>query len=900
MRSGRVALVGLVVACLLVSAGTAAADTSGSLEIQAADGDDTDTTTLSYTFTASANDTVTVTTEDPGTGVTADFTGWSGGGDSGTSSTWEAENGESYTVEYEVTATSDASEGTYFFGSDVTGPGGTHAETLEVDVDVLQPSFGFVGSQDAQITFTGDSSASTDLDVSVTNDGDGEMQGVTATTSGVPSGLSVDASAPDSIGANSDGTVSLDITAQDSLPEGTETFTVELEDSLGNTESFTVDVELERAPVVGVDGDTVDVGDVLVGESTTTQFTIEETAGYESVSGIDVVYTDRDSTGSISLPDIDGTFIDSGGSTTQDVTISADEDASQHEDLEWTADLTPSATDGVGTTVTFEARVIYPPYYESVTAEDATIVMDEPRESTSEFTETVAVTVENGGDQSMQLTDVTTTVSGDGVTATVVDEPSSIPAESSGTVEVEVAATSGASEGDRELSVSVDAADPGTETVTSTVSVDQEVELTVDSTQLTYGEVVATQSVTRSTTINERLGYHDVEGFTIERVAGPDNGWLTVTDQPSAVTAGSSESFVTALTFDTTAEFFVESTWVYRIDGDNVEARNVTITATPRPIDFTATVEDIEQYEGDSDQRATVATETAGAMEDLAALLRNDSSQSTRADVPTVSAAGRSTALFLQYSAAAETQIANGNHERAQSAVTQSAATFNTMSGAASRVDQPDIAARLNTSSAAADGILNGLIEDQQSYYQQRLTANNTSMLERSQTYRELAQLSELAGDESQAETYRNRSQASFEEYSALISDGNSDLQRARQNQSALESDHMVSVLGQPMFWIGDLDQIQSERASINATYTQSEQQFVTAGATSRAQTVRSERAAFAQRLERARLLSFGIAGVLGLLFVGVLIKEALAIYRYVQESAEAVTGDFLLTSETS
>jgi len=287
-------------------------------------------------------------------------------------------------------------------------------------------------------------------------------------------------------------------------------------------------------------------------------------------------------------------------------------------------------------------------------------------------------------------------------------------------------------------------------------------------------------------------------------------------------------------------------------------------------------------------------------MEDLAGLLRNNSTQSTRADVPTVSAAGRSTALFLQYSSDAETQIGNGDYQAAQTSVTRSAATYNTMASAAERVSQPEVAARLDTSVAAADEILNTLIEDQRSYYQQQLNESNTSMLERAQTYRQLAQLSELAGDDAQAASYRNQSRSSFEEYSTLISDGNTNLQQARTNQTALESDHMVTVLGQPMFWIGDLNQVQSERAEINASFDQAEQQFVTAGASSQAQTVRTERAAFADRFQRARLISFGIAGLLGLLFVVVLVKEALALYRYVQESAEAVTGDFLLTTETS
>jgi len=896
-----VALVCLVVT-LLLSAGLVGADETGSLEVEATNTGGSDTTTLTFTFVADANGTASVdpTFRDLGTGVSATYSGWSGGGTSGSSSAFTVRKGQEYTVEYEVTATNDATEDTYSFRSSVSGPVNYHTETLTVDVSVLEPDFGSINSEETVLTFTDQNTLSTEVDVGFSNTGDGKMRDIEATVSDIPVGLSVDASVPDELDANEEGAVFLDISAEETLSEGPHTFSVQVTDSMDNSESFDVTVDIEKEPVLSVSEDSIDFGDILIGQSSSRTIQLEESGGHESIDGIDVDYTYTDPEGSVSLDGIEDTFINNDETSTQRITIDVDRTADQHANLDWDVDLTPAAASGIGTSVSIEGRVIYPPYYESASLENTTITMDEPRDETSEFTQTVSMTVGNGGDQTMEITGITPTVSTEGVTATVTDRPETIQPQSEATISLAVTADSSIDEGESELSVAVDSVKAGEKTVTSTVTVEQETELTIDTKQLGYGEIVATQTVTRSTTINERLGYHDIENLTITQVAGPDSGWIDATDRPTVVAAGGSEAFVTTLTFDTTARFFSEETWVYQVNGDNVEAQNISVRAVPRPIDFTATVDEIRQYDDGSSNRATVADETAGAMEDLASLLRQNTTQSTRADVPTVSAAGRSTTLFLQYTEEAQTQIDNGNYEEAQAAVTRSAAAFNTMDSAAGRVSQPDIAKRLGTSVDVADKILDGLIADQRTYYQQRLNASNTTMLQRAQIYRQLAQLSALSGDQEQEANYRNESKASFERYSTLISKGNTNLQNARQNQSALESDTMMSVLGTPLFWIDDLNQVESERTAINASYNQAQEQFITAGAVSRAQTVRSQRATFVQRLERARQISFAIAGVLGVLFVVVVLREALAVYRYFQESAEAATGDFLLTHETS
>ncbi|MBX0325232.1 hypothetical protein EGH21_19585 [Halomicroarcula sp. F13] len=802
-------------------------------------------------------------------------------------------------MEYDVSAQSGAREGTYDLYSTVNGPGSSYSETLSVDVQVLEPRFGSVGTQTGEVTFTEDDTASTTVTADVENTGDGVMTGVDASTSGVPSGMSVSVSTPDEIGAGDTGSVEVDIDADGSLTEGSHSFTVEMTDSLGHTESFTVSIDVIKAPAVTAPDRQISLGDILVGESASTQFTLEEGGGYDNVDGVQISY-DNDPRGTLSISGIGG-YISAGGSEDGTATIDVDADARQHADINLGATFRPDDPDGTGTTISFSARVIYPPYYESVSAADRTIVFDEPRAQTDQFSTTVPVTIENGGDQPMQLTDVQPSVSGSDLTARVVDAPDSIPAQSSRTVDVRVTADSSADEGDRSMSVIVDAEQAGEETASSTVTIDHDTDLAVETSDVQYGRIVATRSVTRNVLISERLGYNDVQNFQISKVSGPDQGWLTVTERPESLTAGESTPFVTSLTFDTRAKFFTEYSWEYRITGDNIEAQTITITATPRPVDFTATVEDLQNAEtaGDS-RRQKVATQTAGAMETLATELREGGSQQARRDVTTVSAAGRSTVLFLQYTADARRQLDNGNHTAAQRSLTRAAATYNTLQTGSERVRTPDIRERMVTSSDAAGLILTDMLDEQRKYYQQRLDSNETTMLERAQTYRQLAQLAALADDDEQAARLTNQSRSAFREYSTLVSDGNADLQAARQSQANLTATTMLSIGGRPVFWIGNLDSVERQQAAVVGSYTQAEQQFESAGASSRAQTARTERAAFSQQMEQGRLLSFSLAGAVAIAFLVLLGLEARAIYRYVQDSTEAVSGDFLLAHDTT
>lgn len=893
----QVIVVALLIGWVIAAGGVATAAESGTVQIQSAENNDSDSTRLSYTFTANANGTASVTprSEDRAGGdVTFELQ---------SASSFSVRNGQRYTVEYTATAQSGADERRYSFTPtvDVSG-GGSYSERLSVDVDVLEPRFGSISGQRTEVKFKGRSTESATLSVDIPNTGDGIMTGISASVDNSPSGIRVDLTSPREIRAGSRGSIDAQITASDSVSEGTYTVGVTVSDSIGNSESFEIRVEIIKAPVLSAADQTIDLGDVLVGESVEGSFTLREEGGDESVEDVNVDYTRRSGDGSLSLSP--PSRISAGGSDDGSVSIQVDDDAEQYEQLEWMATFRPSDPNGVSTNLRFDARVIYPAYYGAVGASDRIISFDEPQTERESFSETVRVAVENGGDLPMDIQNVDASVRGNGVRANIVSAPDTISAQSTQSVEVSVTADATADEGDRRLDVSIDASEPGQTTTSSTVTVDHETDIEAGESDVTYGQVVATQRVTRSTDISERLGYQGVRRFNIEQVSGPDSGWLRVEESPSSLEAGESAPFVTTLQFDTRAEFFTTYTWRYEVTGSNVDTETITITATPRPIDFTATVESLREFEiPEESDRAVVAAESAEAMETLADRLREGDkrqSETARGDITTVSAAGRSSVLIIEQITVAREQQAAGNYTAAQRSLTRAAAAYRTLETASTRIETTPVKAQVNAAASAADKSLAAAINEQRAHYQNRAQNNETAVLTTAQTQRQLARLAALTGNTEAAREFQRQSQTAFERYSTLVSEGNDNLQRARQARANLSAVTLTSIGGQPVFWIGALDRVNARQQTVTQTYTEAAQKFDAAGATAQATTAREERSAFDQRLSRGRLLSYGLAGIVGFGFLVIVSLELRAIYRYAQESEEAISGDFLIEPEAS
>lgn len=875
---------------------TAAA--TGSIELEAAT-DESGTETLSFTFVADANETVTATDriERDGGNVVFEFYRWEDldGSRSSTSNSWSVEAGHEYRVSYDVVASPDTTEGYY---SGTVSVSGQTSESLSVDVSVLEPQFGSVYGQETDLVFESVDAASTEVDVDISNTGDGEMRGTNVTFSGVPTGMTVDSSGlDDQIDAGGTDTLTLDIAADETVSEGSYQVDVTVTDNLGNSESFPVYITVEKPPVLGVaSGSEVDVGDVLVGSQSTIQFTVNEEAGYSGISGVTSRVIGSSQQGSISFSGLRYVSTSPGGSDTAEVTISAPDDARQHSVMEWDVRLSPDDADGVSETVTFTSRVIYPAQFGEISSTDTSMVFDEPRSRVGSYTEEVEVTVPNSGDLDMDVTGVRAETNSREVNARVIDRPNTIQGQSEGTVTVEVEADSDAAEGDYSVDVTVTSADAGQESATATVDITHEVSLSVESTSVTYGDIVVTRNLTRSVGISEDLGYKDVSNLMITRQSGPDN-WLTVVERPpSNLVAGEAAPFVVAVQFDTSATLYQEYEWTFRVDGEGIEARTVTVTATPKPYSFDQIRDPLSEYTGTGGWQDETASGMVMTLDTIEEDLRSGDEVS-REDLSTGIAAGQSTLLFIDSVESARETRENEGPEAAQSEVVRAAATYNLLENYISEFDDPDLRSSADRSGDVAEEQVTALIDQQRSYYQSRLDDSETTMIERARIQRQLAQLESLQGNEEQAQALREESAAAFDEYSALIQEGNEHRRAARDRRTELYAETAMVVLGQPVVLNpASWDRFESAASTIDESYVDSRNAFESAGAAGEAGSVERERQQVANELQTARYSLYVSTGIYIIMFLGLMGYIVRGTYAYVRDAREAVSGDFLVS----
>ena len=901
-----VPLVAVLLAALVALApAVATAQASTTLELQDAVEGDTDQGTLSYTFTVQGqNDTqVSITSRTTqsrdGGDVELNYQGWEAvdGSGSGGGTSWTATGGERYRVTYTVSARSGAGEGSYSFDFGAQdGRGNSYGTTFSADVEVLSPRFGSASADETDVVFGSDSQAGATVVGSFQNTGEGVMLPEEVTYSNVPSGITVGTgSLSDRVDGDSTGEFSVDVSVSDSVGEGTYDFTATITDNLGNSVQVPVTVRVFKPPAVGVEGgNTIDLGDVVVGGARETEVTVSEETGNGDVDDLDVTLTGNDQFGSIDLSGLDGSSIRSGGSVTRTVRITADSEAPQGTTLEWRADVTPRNARSPTERVAFTATVIYPPYYDGVTADGTALVYDEPRSTTSSFTREAEVSVRNGGDLPMELTDASVTTTAEGVSARVLTVPDSIAARSSGTVVVEFTGDPDAPEDSSNYTVTLDAERAGRTEATGGLAVLHRADVTTADDTLDFGEVPIRESRTRSTTIRERLGYKDVENFTIERTAGPDR-WLTVVEPdevPESLGAGEEQEFLVDATFDADATLYETYRWEFRITGNDVEPETIEVTGVPIPVQCTRVRNQLEEYEGD-ERSTTIArsmAETIGTLEDR---LRENPDGPLQ-DLSRACTAGRSTLLFLDANEEAGSRIDAGNRSAAQTYIGRMAAGFNTMESYVGLIETDAVRSTGEESVVAARTVLNERVESQTRFYEESVSGN-TTVLREAEVSRELARLATLQGEEQRARELDGQADEAFDRYATLVSEANDDLLRAREIRETMDRGLFVEVVGVRAFWLGSLDRFESRREAALSHYRQSSEKFARAGASQRAATADEERVETAQALQQVYWISLGLGGAAGVVLLLVLGFEARGIYRYVQDSREMVSGDFLL-----
>lgn len=873
------------------------AATSTVLEPESALEDDSDSDTVEFVFEVAGDGDVeveittdTFQTEDGGN-VENEFLQWEAlnGTDSGTGTSWTADGGEEYRVVYEATAHSGASDGNYPFEFSAEGGGAEYETTFNIDVDPLEPAFGQIDAETADVVFgADDGTASTTVAIDIENAGDGTM---------VPETISFDdhadidasvESLPETIDAGSTAEAIVEIDVDDDADEGTYSLTAEIEDSLDNDATTTIDVEVFKPPVAETDPETVDMGEILIGEEGSAEIDIEEVTGRNDVDSLQVAVAGV-ADGDISVSELDGLSVSAGETTTAELSVTVDEDAGQGDTLEWVVELTPDAENAPTTELVVTADVIYPPYFGPLDASDTEIRFDEPRTSVDEFTHTVEVTVPNDGDLPMTDLDASASISGAGVDAEVAVVPSSIEGRSSDTVSVTVTADSETSDGTRSLSVDVESEEAGSETIETDVEIKQFPRLGVSPGSVDFGEVSISTEQTRSVAFSEELEYKDIEQLSVTLEDGPDEGWLEFDDPPAALDAGETQRVFFSIEFDADAELFVTYEWDFEIDGSDIDTRNFTVRAVPRPVECTEVVEELEAYDSDDD----TANQFADRMADTIRIVEDDARDLTEGsieDITRACTAGRGGLLMLNANDAA---LEADDPQTQQEHIARMAFGFDTVRQFGSELNSSEAGNAAQQGIELGDDLLDARIDAQVATLDAEL--EDATVLEEARVKTRLARMAEIRGETEGAVATRTEADAAFEEYLALVAAGNDDLREARDKHDDLAASLFVSVGGQSVFWIADYDEFQDRQADVLDTYDSAIEDFETAGADERAEEAATERASMADAYQNTLIFSGILAGVLGFVFLLIVLYEARGVYRYIQDIKTAKSGSSLV-----
>ncbi|GAA0203497.1 hypothetical protein [Halobaculum roseum] len=891
-----------------LGAATPAIAANVTVEKDAALTDQTVSDELSFTFTADANDTVDATDEitRANGNVVFEFDSWEqvGGTDSGSSSSWEVTAGEEYEVTYEVVVTGDVADDTYSGTAEVEGNSVYASEPLEVDVRLLYPEFGTPDTGDPTLVFDdpNSQSQSTTFDVSVPNDGEGAMVISEATFSNVPDGFSVETeSLPDTIDGFGDGDVEIQVTADDDVTAGSYSFTMTLEDNLQSTQNrdVTVSVDVAKPPIASVPDDEVNVGDVLVGSSSTVDFQIEEIAGNDGIDGLDVEIIGAETDGSVSFDGLQYATTSPGGSDTVSVTMNARDTADQHDELEWDVRVTPEAQDAPSYTFTVTGRVIYPANLEEVEASDTDIPFDEPKSSTSTFQASEEVGIVNSGDLEMNVVSAEAEMvqGGEYITADVSSVPNTVEGLSTGSATLSLAADDDTPEGEYDVEITVQTEDAGTQTITRTVTIAQEPELSV-SESVTYGDVTITENRTQTIDVAERLGFESIENLQVEKVDGPDR-WLTVVSQPSGtVEAGEVRPMVVALQFDTQAELYQQYRWRFRISGDGVETQTITVTAAAKPYSFDRITEPLGEYDSEEQWKRDTATPMNDMLLSMEERLRGDD-EVPGSDLSRGLAAGRATLLFVDSLDAARAAQENGSYAQAQRSLARAAVARDLMRQYADSLEQPELRSTAQGGVAAADSAFEATVSTQREHYSEVAEANETA-IESAEAHRSLMQLADYTDDEEAEQRHQSGYEDASARYRSLVDDAASDRATADSAYAAYRSNATLVLAGYPLvFNPARADTVLERIDRINGRYDDSVEGFEAAGASDEASTTADRASTVEGRLTISRYGLFGAIGTYALVVVLVLVRVAFRTYAYVQDAEAATTGEFLPRTST-
>lgn len=750
--------------------------------------------------------------------------------------------------------------------------GGVQADTSDWTLDTNSET----------ITFEpGDGNTITDT-VTITNNDANESVDVSASIDG---GHSV-VSQPGTVGPGESADIEVELDAN-----GDESATL---DVTGGDNSETVSYTV-RTPayieIADID-DWVDDEGVLQGDSRTAEVTIEEIGGYSGFSGIDV----SGDTGGLEtggFGGLEGASASAGGSTTVDVTFNADSDADQYDDVGGTVSLDPDDGFDVESDVTLESFVAFPAYFDGGSLSIDTIEFDEPR-AVGSITRSATIEIENGGDRELDFGSVSM-----GTTPFDVDvgsEPNTIAPTSTATVNVDITADTGLDEGSYDFDATFTASDfdVDDEEFERTVEIEHSISMEVSPTLLRAGDIPIGDADASGFEVSEGLGYKDLENVELTMTGGPDD-WIEITEEVDrSIVSDGSSNVGYEIGFDPSADIGSEYEWTFEVDADEVEAREVTVTATPIPLNLDPLRQSLEGAPGGTPALDQTSEETFQLVNDMDERIRaNDVPQE---DITTVLTFGDGVVRYLEAIAAIDESIESGDHDAAQEELVRAAVAFNTMRTYGEAIEDDYLRAQGSSVRETADRELQSRIETQESHYQELLDSEETSPIEAATIQRELARIAALQGDTERSEALEADAEAAFETYSTFVAEGESDRQDAIGIWERMESEIFVTVLGQQLIVNPThYDEFTERSEALLTAYDDAETSFIEAGETTRAETVAEERARHESSLTIARWSLFASIGLSVAILVSLIAHTTRGMYWYVRDSEESVSGDFLV-----
>ncbi|WP_188785647.1 hypothetical protein [Halobellus salinus] len=888
--------VGVVIVAAVVAlsafAGPAAAATQ-TVELDEALNDQQRATEFTFTFTASGNDTVTADSGPSfqGGNVNFEFEGWDDldSGASGSSPSWDVQNGNEYEVTYQAQVSSGANDESWT--ATVSGGSTSASETLNLNVDYLQPRFGATDSPTETLIFTDTNDASTELDIGFDNDGPGVMVLDSVNLDSTPSGIDVSvASLSNQVDGGGSGTAVLDVSVDPSVSAGDYTISGTITDSLGNTESFNAEIEVRKPPVISADD--VDVGGVLIGESNTVDVTIEEVAGFSGVDGVKVNVIGTSDDGAVTVEGAGFASTGPGGSDTIEVQVSADSDGVQNADLDWQVELTPQDQYSPTESIDVTGEVFYPPNLESLSGEGAENVFDTPRSQADTQTTETRVTFENTGDLDMDVTGVSASVDDPDVSASIANADAAVGGQSTGEATVVLEADPEAAEGSYPFTVTVDTATAGTQSVTRDLTIEHIPELAVERSELPLGDITVTNQRTTSIDVSEVLEYESVSGVEVVRVSGPDQ-YLEVAERPTELRAGGSAPLVFAVAFDTSAELYQQYRWEFEVRGEGVETQTVTVTAQPTPYSFDSISNNLSSYAGGSGARAATAAGMAESLSALETRLR-DGEEVPEGDLTETIAAGETAILLLDSLEAADEARGSDGPAAAQPDVLRAQATLNAMSEYVTRIDASQVDASATGSLESARAATDEQADAQVEYYESQLNGDITT-LQRASANRQLARLAESRGNAERASRLNEEASGAFDTYLQQVQNASESAENARATRESIREDATLVLLNQPLVLNpARLDGISAEISAIDAAYATAEETYAEAGATGQADAIGGERATVQQRLQLTRYGLWGATALYGLVVLVALLRTGRNLYAYLQDRRTVEMGAVL------